>query len=110
MNGKGALLWIIVIAVSCFLLGSLAGRFCRQDGGETEKTYVERLESDLDLTDDQKQGITDHLTKEDEAIRLVLDRYREPAAREIEKIRDDTRKGIRDLLSPAQCKLFDGDS
>ena len=108
MNGKGALLWIVVIAVSCFLLGSLAGRFYQQEGEGAEKTYVERLESDLDLTEDQKQKITDYLTKEDEAIRLILDRFREPVATEIEKIRDVTRQRIRDLLSPEQCRLFDG--
>lgn len=107
MNRRGALLWIGLIGLSCFFLGFMANRWIRTASEGSQPTYLERLEKDLGLSADQKTAIAGHLTREDEAIREILKRYRDPMSREIQAVRDETRDKIRDVLDPSQRSLFD---
>jgi len=108
MNRQGALLWIVLIGLSCFFLGFMANRWIQAASEGSKPTYLERLEKDLGLSADQKIAIADHLTKEDAAIREILKQYRDPMSRKIQAVRDETRDKIRDVLDPSQRALFDG--
>ncbi len=106
MNKKTALLWIAILSVSFFLLGILAGRYITELDEEPGATYLENLSRDLGLSEDQRNRIADLLFEEDEAIRRIMDRHRDPVAQEIHLVRERTKNKICTLLDENQAGIF----
>ena len=107
MKSRGAMLWIVIIAASFFLLGVLADRSLFDGDRAARPTYLERLTRDLGLTDEQKNAIAGFLEEEDEAVKRILDSHREPIRLAIQEVRDSTRLRIHGVLEDSQREIFD---
>lgn len=107
MTRKPGFLWIVVLAVSFFFIGFLVNGFISKAGGGAQKTYLEGLNDDLDLNDEQSRQVKALLQKEDEAIRKIIDSHSGPIKAEIDAVRRSTENEIRKLLTKEQARLLD---
>lgn len=70
---RSALLWLVLCAAACFLLGFFSHKLIMKDSDGAPPSFLELMIEERDLSETQVQKIRELLDEEDRMIRELLD-------------------------------------
>ena len=97
---------LLLIVFSALLLTSEVMADHRSKGGHMDKR-MDRLVTELQLTDEQKQPVTDIVTEQWKKGREIMRAAFEQAKPDMEALHDETRQQLADILNEEQLQKFD---